>query len=199
MAIMTPAPRRGVPPNPQRTTLTLEEFLKLPERKPALEYDDEGVTQKVSPKGQHSSLQLELAELLNRPARRRKVARAFPELRFTFGGRSYVPDVSVYRWERIPRTPLGEVGNDFFVPPDIAVEIVSPGQRVNTLVRRCLRYLSLGVLVALLVDPDDRSVILFRPGISAVALRGPDAVDLSDILPGFRLTVEGLFRSLQMD
>jgi Uma2 family endonuclease len=204
VAPMTPATRtrRAPPPDAAPTRLTLEAFLRLPERKPALEFDDEGVTRKVSPKGKHSRLQTDLAELFDRSGRRRKVARAFVELRFTFGGRSYVPDVSVYRWERIPRAPDGEVADDFLVPPDVAVEIVSPGQRVNTLVRRCLRYLSLGVQVALLIDPDDRSVIVFRPSVSAVAIRGPDAIDLSDlsdVLPGFRLTVEGLFRSLLMD
>ena len=50
-----------------------------------------------------------------------------------------------------------------------------------------------------LVDPDDESVILFRPGAAAVALRGADQVDLDDILPGFTLTVSDLFASLKLD
>ena len=178
--------------------LTLEEFLDLPEVKPALEFDEGRVTQKVSPRARHSTLQGAFVESVNRRFRRRKIAVAFPELRATFGGRSFVPDVSVFRWERIPREPSGEVADDVSVAPDIAVEVVSPKQSVNALVRRCLRYTSLGVRIALLVDSADRSVVLFKPGASAVALRGADQIDLDEVLPGFRLAVDDLFKSLLM-
>lgn len=48
-----------------------------------------------------------------------------------------------------------------FLPlPDLIVEIASPGQSISALVRRCLWYVQEGVAVALLVDPDDRSVLV---------------------------------------
>src|SRR5947208_16599976 len=94
--------------------LTLEAFLKLPEKKPALEFEDGRATQKVSPKGRHSVLQAKVAEYLNRFAEPRKLAFAFPELRATYAGISLVPDVSVYRWERIPRDEAGRVADDFW-------------------------------------------------------------------------------------
>src|SRR5437870_3575677 len=118
--------------------LTLEEFLKLPEEEPALEYEDGEVTQKVSPRGRHSVLQGEFVQRVNTFGRPRKLARAFAELRVTFAGVSRVPDVSVYRWERIPTTPDGRIADVFQIPPDIAVEIVSPEQSVASQVRRCL-------------------------------------------------------------
>ena len=83
--------------------MTLEEFLELPEEEPALEFEDGKVTQKVSPKGRHSVLQLAVAEAFNRFAKPRKLAYAFPELRSTYGTVSLVPDVAIYRWDRIPR------------------------------------------------------------------------------------------------
>jgi Uma2 family endonuclease len=125
--------------------LTLEEFLALPEEEPTLEYADGVVTQKVSPRTRHSALQFELAERINRIARPRQEARAFPEFRVTFGGVSRVPDLSVFRWDRIPRVADGQLADDVFAPPDIAVEIVSPEQRVSGLVRRCLWYVGNGV------------------------------------------------------
>jgi Uma2 family endonuclease len=177
---------------------TLEEFLKLPEEEPALEFESGRVTQKVSPKGHHSRLQGSSVERINRFAEPRKLAIAFPEIRTTFAGASHVPDVGVYLWDRIPRTEAGEVANDFFEPPDIAIEIVSPEQSVNSLVRRCLWYVENGVRVALLVDPHDRSVILFRPSSRPVPLRGADAIEIGDILPGFQLSVDQLFGSLSL-
>lgn len=178
-------------------TLTLEQFLQLPEEEPALEFADGVVTQKVSPKGQHSALQFDFAEYVNQYARSRKLARAFPELRTSFAGVSRVPDVAVYRWDRIPRDANGRVANDFVEPPDIAVEIASPGQGSNALVRRCLWYVEYGVTIALLVDPDDESVLAFRPDGRLTALHGKDRIDLSEVLPNFKLTVEELFASLQ--
>src|SRR5919108_682359 len=101
--------------------MTLEEFLELPEDEPALEYADGEVTQKVSPKGRHSRLQGKLTERINQFAEASKLAVAFPELRSTYAGVSRVPDVAVYRWERIPRTEAGTVADDFVKAPDIAV------------------------------------------------------------------------------
>lgn len=176
--------------------LTLDQFLALPEEEPSLEFFDGVITQKVSPKARHSALQGELLEQINRSARRNKVARVFPELRTTFAGASRVPDIAVYRWDRIPRDTSGELVDDVLVPPDIAIEIVSPGQSVNALVRRCLWYVDHGVQIALLVDPSDRSVIAFRPNGSINSWYGEDRIDLSEILPDFSLTVEQLFASL---
>jgi Uma2 family endonuclease len=177
-------------------SMTLDEFLELPERKPALEYQEGRITQKVPPKRRHSMLQLETAKLFDRIGQPDKVAKAFTELRATFGGASLVPDVAVYRWERIPRDSAGRVADDFREPPDIAVEIVSPKQSVNGLVRRCLWFVEQGTQIALLVDPADESVLLFRPGQATVALRGADRIDLDTVLPGFELTVQQVFDAL---
>jgi Uma2 family endonuclease len=179
--------------------MSVEQFLAQPEEEPALELEPDGtVTQKVSPRGQHSRLQPAFAEQFNRFAEPRKLALAFTELRATFGGASYVPDVSVYLWDRIPITTEGEVADDFREPPDIAVKIVSPEQSVNAPVRRCMWNVEHGVGAALLVDPKDRSVLLFRPGGGMRALSGGDSLELADILPGFQLTVEEIFASLRI-
>lgn len=176
--------------------LTLEAFLALPEKKPALEYADGEVTQKVAPKGRHSALQTGLAEWVNRVARPRKLARAFTELRSTYARSSRVPDVSVYRWQRLPRDARGRIADDFQSPPDIAIEIVSPGQRVNSLVRRCLFCIAHDVQAALLIDPDDETVLLFRPGTPPVVLTGDDHLNLSDVVDGLRTAVKDIFAEL---
>ena len=54
--------------------LTLDQFLALPEKKPALEYEDGVVTQKVSPKNRHSRLQWHLLRFLNDNAEPRRIA-----------------------------------------------------------------------------------------------------------------------------
>ena len=175
--------------------LTLEEFLALPEEEPALEYWDGVITQKVSPQADHGMLQFLVAELFNNVARPRQLGLAFTETRFSTGRRSPVPDVSFYVKDRI-RLRLDGMYEDFREPPDIAVEILSPGQRVNPLIRKCLGYLELGTRVALLVDPEDRSILEFRPGRPVRVLQGDDRIELDEVLPGFELTVRQLFDAL---
>src|SRR3712207_3311756 len=101
--------------------MTLDEFLDLPEMRPALEDLDGVVTQKVAPQGQHALIQSDLVQRVNVVAKPRKLALALPELRTTYAGLSRVPDVAVYLWHRIPRLPNGRIANRFTEPPDIAV------------------------------------------------------------------------------
>ncbi|PSB61480.1 hypothetical protein C7B61_15865, partial [filamentous cyanobacterium CCP1] len=68
--------------------ITLEEFLKLPETEPASEYIDGHIIQKPMPQGKHSTIQTEFSTAVNGMLKPQKVARAFSELRCTFGGRS---------------------------------------------------------------------------------------------------------------
>ena len=179
--------------------LTLDEFLALPEEKPALEYVDGEVVQKVSPQTWHSALQAEWTVGLRAIARPGRLAHVFPEHRSTYGGRSTVPDVAVYRWGRIPRDARGRLVNQVRIPPDIAIEIVSPDQSLTVLAQKCVTFLEQGSEIALLVNPEDESVIRARRGESPQTLRGDDRIDLDSVLPGFQLTVRELFDSLRLD
>lgn len=179
--------------------ISLDAFLALPEEEPALELEPEGrVEQKVAPQARHSSLQVSLVQWLAQAGAATGAGRAFTELRATFGGGSVVPDVSFYRLERIPVSEDGELLDDVFVPPDLAVEIVSPGQSTNRLVRRCFWYVRNGVQVALLVDPADRSILMIRAGQEPRAYAGPETLDLGDVVPGLRLVPDELFASLRV-
>jgi Uma2 family endonuclease len=182
----------------RRRAMTLEEFLRLPEAEPALEYEDGVVTQKMSPKLHHSALQFQVAQIVNAQGIPRALVRAFPEVRTTFAGKSYVPDISVFTWERIPVDADGVLLNEVFVPPDIAVEIASPGQGRRKLEARCRWYVEHGVRVALLVDPRRTTVAVFRPGAELAVFGAGEAIDLGDVIPGFALSVDELFGALRV-
>jgi Uma2 family endonuclease len=144
-------------------SLTLAEFLQLPETKPASEYIDGHIIQKPMPKGRHSRLQGKLCATVNQVAENAKIAYAFPELRCSFGGRSIVPDVAVFRWERIPFTTEGSVPDNFDLPPDWTIEILSPEQRPNKVLGNMLHCLEHGSQLGWFVDPDDLSILYLRP------------------------------------
>lgn len=143
--------------------ITLEEFLKLPKTKPASEYIEGEIIQKPMPKGKHSRLQLRLCNAINDVAESRKIAYAFPELRCSFSTRSIVPDVAVFDWLRIPFDANGEAPNDFLIHPDWTIEILSPEQSSNPVIGNILYCIQHGCRLGWLLDPGDRSILVFLP------------------------------------
>lgn len=166
--------------------LTLPEFLQLPETKPASEYIDGEIIQKPMPKGRHSRLQGKLCTTINQVAEEAKIAYAFPELRCSFGVRSIVPDVAVFQWERIPFTAEGNVPDNFELPPDWTIEILSPEQRPNKVLGNILYCLEYGSSLGWFVDPDDLSILCLQPQQQPILCQGEQALP---VLPDLKLTL----------
>ncbi len=144
-----------------RKPITLEEFLALPETKPASEFIGGQIIQKPMPQGKHSTIQLDLGGDINHALKRQRIARAYSELRCTFGGRSIVPDLSVFLWGNIPRDEAGNVENQFAIAPDWTIEILSPGQSQTKVVLNILHCLSHGTQMGWLIDPDERLIFVY--------------------------------------
>lgn len=180
-------------------TITLEEFLKLPETKPASEYIEGQISQKPMPQVKHSRLQGELITTINLLARNQSFAYAFPELRCTFGGRSLVPDVAVLRWERIPRDENNEIANVFANYPDWTIEILSPDQSSIKVIKNILHCLNYGCCLGWLIDPQEKSVLVYHQGKQTELLeQDSDLLAVPDFLPDLRLTVGEMFGWLKL-
>lgn len=143
--------------------ITLEEFLKLPETKPASEYIDGQIIQKPMPQGKHSTIQTEFFTAINVILKPQQIARAFSELGCTFGGRSTVPGISVFTWRRIPRDQNGEVANTFPTAPDWTIEILSPDQSQTKVTKNILHCLNHGTQMGWLIDPDEQTIFVYLP------------------------------------
>lgn len=179
---------------PQRT---LDDFLKLPETEPASDFINGEIIQKPMPQGEHSLLQAALCETINSIARSQKIAYAFPELRCTFGGASIVPDVSVFRWDRIPKTPSGRIVNRFEIHPDWAIEILSPDQRLKKVLSKLLHCSRNGTELGWLINSEDESVLGIFPGQRLELYEGADKLPILDGIE-LELTVEQVFGWLSL-
>lgn len=179
-------------------SLTLEEFLKLPETKPASEYINGETIQKPMPKTRHSRLQGKLTSTINGVVEEKRLAYAFPELRCTFGGRSVVPDVTVLVWERIEFNDQGEPVDDVFIAPDWTIEILSPEQSSNRVTGNILHCLKHGSQLGWLIDPDDRSVLIFLPNQQPELCQGSDRLVVLDGVD-LQSTAEQIFAWLRMN
>jgi Uma2 family endonuclease len=116
-------------------SMTLAEFLAIPETNPASEYIDGQIIQKPIPQGQHSIIQKQLLFAIDPVLGDLGIAQTFPELRCNFDGRSIVPDVAVFESHRIPENERGDVANVFEIAPDWTIEILSPGQSTTKVLR----------------------------------------------------------------
>ncbi len=113
--------------------------------------------------GKRSLLKGELTALINRVLKPESIAWAFPELRCTFGERSIVPDITVFTYDRLPSDENGEVSNTFLIPPDWTIEILSPDQSQTRVTKNILHCLKYGTQMGWLIDPEDKSVFVYRP------------------------------------
>lgn len=101
------------------------------------------------------------------------------------------PDLSVILTSRLP---LGEFPEGHLrIPPDIAIEILSPNDRVRDLDEKLDDYRSAGVSLVWIVKPERRSVVVYRADGSQQPLMEQDTLIGEPVLPGFSVVVASLF------
>lgn len=180
-------------------SITLEEFLRLPETKPASEFIDGKILEKPMPQGAHSTIQGELVTVINAATKPQRIAWAFPELRCTFGGRSIVPDVAVFTWKRLPTNPDGNIANIFESHPDWIIEILSPDQSSTKVTAKILNSLKQGSQLGWLIDPAERSVLVYPPKQQPELFDEPgDVLPVPAFASELQLTVEQMFSWLKV-
>jgi Uma2 family endonuclease len=101
------------------------------------------------------------------------------------------PDISFIRMERMP--PPAEHDRISRIPPDFAVEIVSPGDLRREIEDKIRRYQAAGVPLLWYVAPARRTVTVYALGQEPVELGEGDTLDGSEVFPGFTLPVAQIF------
>lgn len=99
------------------------------------------------------------------------------------------PDLSVVLHDRLPEIPSGWIN----LAPDLAVEVVSPGDAAIDLELKVEEYLSAGVRLVWVVYPESRLVRVLRPDGTETRLREADTLHGEEVLPGFSCPVAELF------
>ncbi|WP_107668670.1 Uma2 family endonuclease [Cyanothece sp. BG0011] len=184
--------------NSIKGNLTLAKFLELPETKPANEYINGKIEQKPMPQGKHSILQRELTFAITIALKTQKIGQAFPELRCTFDGRSIVPDIAVFRQERIPRDNDGQVANSFQLPPDWIIEILSPQQSHSKVIRNILHSLDNGTQMGWLLDPEEFLIFVYYGDKSVQLFERPERIlPVPEFAERLQLTVGEIFAWLK--
>ena len=100
-------------------------------------------------------------------------------------------DVSFIRAERV--TPERWAEGHVTIPPDLAVEVVSPNDEVDQLDEKVKEYLRAGVKLVWVVRPVLRAVQVFRSDKTVSWLWADEELSGEDVIPGFRCRVGDFF------
>lgn len=107
--------------------------------------------------------------------------------------RAYKPDLSFLRSGRLPED--FDWHGDFEGAPDLAVEVISPGQRTPYFVRRIARYLEAGVEEVWLIDPMRLELHQYRADADTPRLyTESDTIVFEKLFPELKLAMSEVFR-----
>jgi len=170
--------------------LTVEEFLALPDTKPGSELINGEIVQKSMPNVAHMLIQQLLVLIVGLFIRQNRLGISGTEGRCIFGPpgseRPLLPDFLFVAREHLAGIELhGPIRR----APDLAVEILSPDDRMTDVMDKLRFYLLNGVRLVWLIDPENRTVTVMTSVHGARILSEDDTLDGGDVLPSFTCAV----------
>ena len=97
------------------------------------------------------------------------------------------PDIAFVSAERLPLDV--EISGYCPVAPDLVVEIKSPSDSEREVDEKATMWLSHGVRMALVINPETGTIRVRQPNLPAVVLTVDDTLDVGGVLPGFSCSV----------
>jgi len=100
-------------------------------------------------------------------------------------------DIAFIRKDHLPSTPPKEA----FWPgaPDLAVEVVSPGDTLAEIDEKVKAWLAAGSSMVWVVNPNWRNVTVYRSAADIHVLTQNDELSGQEVVPGFRCRVSEIF------
>jgi Uma2 family endonuclease len=101
------------------------------------------------------------------------------------------PDASFVGRERLK--VMGDAQGFIPGPPDLAVEVISPGDSSDEVEEKVFEWLSAGCRMVVTVNPKRRTATVYRSHSDIVHLTENDELDGGDVVPGWKLPLRDLF------
>ena len=120
-----------------------------------------------------------------------RLGETFTEVNYKIGRNERIPDLSFVAADRIPQEGVPE--GVWQIPPDLAVEIISPNDLHEKVSGKVLEYLEAGVKQVWIVSPEIRTVTIFRSMEQVQVFAGNSVLESPDLLPGFRCPLTEIF------
>lgn len=173
---------------PAPDTMTLEEFLENDLE--GYEYV-KGELVPMSPSSmEHGEISSNVIRYLDSHVFEHQLGRLYTAgTTFHLGDRVVKPDIAFVSEARLPENR--EKGSP--VPPDLAVEVVSPSDKHYDVTEKALAYLKAGTRLVWVVEPVAKTVMVYRSETDFTVLTREDTLTGEDVVEGFACPVEKLF------
>lgn len=178
----------------QPMLLTAEEYSALPDDGRTTELVRGRIVEMPSPTSSHGYYCGNIAGLLRDHIRPRDLGRIVTNdsgVRTERGPDTVRgPDVSFYSYSRVPRGPLP---SGYWPAPELVFEVRSPSDRWAAITAKVGEYLTAGVLVVCVLDPETESMMVYPANAIARRLTADDELTLPEALPDFRVPIRQFF------
>ena len=182
------AEQATVPLTSIETDMTLEEFLESDLER--YEYVKGELIPMPPTSGEHGDISMSLVLFLGPYVHQNQLGRVYTsDTGFKIGDRFLIPDIAFVSTERLP----DDRRKAFSIPPDLAVEIVSPTDVLFRVFEKALTYLSGGTQLVWVIEPVAKTVTVYRSETDIETLTREDTLTGEDVVEGFSCPVAQLF------
>ena len=173
---------------PESNTMTLEEFLENDLE--GYEYIKGELVPMSPPSMEHGEISSNVHLHLGLHVRENQLGRLYiAETTFQLGDRVVKPDIAFVSTNRLPDNR--RKGSP--VPPDLAIEIVSPTDRHYDVTEKAFAYLNAGTRLVWVIEPVAKTVTVYRSESDFEMLTCEDTLTGEDVVKGFTCPVAQLF------
>ena len=174
------------------TLLSIDDFERLPaEMAEGHELVDGELVDVSGNNPKHNGLRDYLIQILRPLVLDRKLGQVYSEQEYDFDGNAHGPDVSFFDNRKVPLIDEDKRVQRFV--PDFAIEIASPSDTHEGLMKKKNRYLRCGTQEVWIISPASEDVTIYSAHGGAIR-HGSDALS-TNLIPEFSIIVEGLFRA----
>ncbi len=173
--------------SPEQISMTLAEFLE--NDIDGYEYV-KGELVPMSPATRaHSKISVNLIRHLDQWVRENQLGEVHIEATFQVGERALKPDVAFVSTSRLD----GDENTGFPIPPDLAIEVISPTDAQSRVVDKAFAYLNAGTRLVWVLEPRSQTVTIYRSERDIALLTSENTLTGEDVVPGFVCPVSQLF------
>ena len=178
-----------------RREVTAQELLRMPDD--GFRYElVRGELRQMAPAGNiHGRIAMNFGTLLNNHVKAHHLGAVYAaETGFRISGdldTVRAPDVAFVSQERLEA--VGEVEGYWPGAPDLAVEVISPGDSHVEVEETVFDWLEAGMKMVFTIDPRSRSVTVYRSLSDITVLTETEVLDGGEVVPSFRIAVREVF------
>ena len=180
-----PLASEEAPPEPVK--MTLEEFLASDLE--GYEYIEGELIPTMPTSMKHGTISIELGSRLFQHVRENQLGDVYSAAGFRVGERMLIPDIAFLSKARIP----DDTDKASPIPPDLAVEVVSPTDASDRIEEKAFAYLDAGTQLVWVLRPRSKTVMVYRSETDIQLLTQNDILTGEDVVEGFSCPVAELF------